>query len=401
MKRWWRWHALVALWWLLVFLVQRCLFLGFAQRKLAGISWAEIMQSHLHAMYMDVSGVGYMLLVTSLITVPLLFLEGRMMRRMALLMSLVLLTFTAIITAADIGLFNAWGAKLDRKALGYLAFPEEAAASVSFRWLALLVGVVVAQVLALGWSFLRIDHRQAFATGRRPARIASAMALPLLALVAARGGPQDDPINKSWAYFSRHTVLNLAAVNGFWNLMEIAVQPAHVITNPYVSMEGAEAERIFAAAHPKGGSTTKRVLKAHRPNILLIMLESWTADVIAPLGGDSGVAPAFTQLAKDGLLFDRFYSSGFRTEQGLCALMSAFPSQPTTTIIRNFGKFDRLPSIVRMLDTAGYSSTYWYAGDVEFANTRAYLASMSAVTPQEYFCVAQDLFGIGDIRSIS
>lgn len=376
MKNWWRWHALVSCWWMLVFLVQRCLFLAFAGPKLDGIGRVEIMQTHAQALYMDVSSLGYMLLVTALLTIPLLFSEVNWLRRAIVPLMLMLLTFTALITAADIGLFNAWGAKLDRKALGYLAFPEEAAASVSFRWLALLLGVVVAQVIVLGWLFLRIDHRRVFATGRRGPNIAAAVALPVLALLAARGGPQDDPINKSWAYFSRHPVLNLAALNGFWNLMEIAVQPAQVLSNPYVSMDGMEAERIFKAAHPKGHASSVSILKTLRPNVLLVMLESWTADVIEPLGGDSGVTPAFTQLAKDGLLFDHFYSTGFRTEQGLCALMSAFPSQPTTTIIRNFGKFDRLPSIVRVLDTAGYSSTYWYAGNVEFANTRAYLTSM-------------------------
>ena len=376
MKKWWRWHALLALWWMLVFLVQRCLFLGFAVRKLKDIAWTEIMQCQAQGLFMDISSLGYMLLVTSLLTIPLLFSEVKWMRRTIVPLTLVLLTFTAIITAADVGLFNAWGAKLDRKALGYLAFPEEAAASISFRWLALLIGVVVAQVVVLGWLLLRIDHRREFNTGGRSARIAAAVALPVLSLIAARGGPQDDPINKSWAYFSRHPVLNLAALNGFWNAMEIAVQPAQVLTNPYVSMDDAEAERIFKAAHPKGPSSSPSILKTRRPNILVIMLESWTADVIEPLGGDSGVTPAFTQLARDGVLFDHYYSTGFRTEQGLCALMSAFPSQPTTTIIRNFGKFDRLPSIVRVLDTAGYSSTYWYAGNVEFANTRAYLTSM-------------------------
>ncbi|MBK8580811.1 MAG: sulfatase-like hydrolase/transferase [Flavobacteriales bacterium] len=107
------------------------------------------------------------------------------------------------------------------------------------------------------------------------------------------------------------------------------------------------------------------------------MLESWTADVIEPLREATAAWHRnSTRPCKDGLLFTNFYSTGFRTEQGLCALISGFPSQPTTTIIRKFGKFDRLPSVVRTLDSTGYSSRYYYAGDISFANTRSYLDAM-------------------------
>ncbi|MBK7944291.1 MAG: LTA synthase family protein [Flavobacteriales bacterium] len=119
-----------------------------------------------------------------------------------------------------------------------------------------------------------------------------------------------------------------------------------------------------------------RIANVERPNVLLVLLESWTADVIAPLGGEGLVTPGFTRLCEEGLLLTNFYSTGFRTEQGLCAVISGFHSQPKTTIIRQYGKFDRLPSLVSALDSAGYTSTYWYAGDAVFANTRSYLESM-------------------------
>jgi phosphoglycerol transferase MdoB-like AlkP superfamily enzyme len=199
---------------------------------------------------------------------------------------------------------------------------------------------------------------------------------PVLFFLAARGGPQDDPINKSWAYYSRHSALNLAALNSVWNALEIAVMPAELNENPYRLMPTDEAERIFQNLHPTSAGKHRSLLKSTKPNVLVVLLESWTADIIEPLGGDSGVAPQFTRLCADGLLFTHFYSTGFRTEQGLCALISAFPAQPKTTIIRNFGKFDRLPSLVRELGNAGYASTYWYAGNAEFANTRAYLEAM-------------------------
>ena len=356
--------------------MQRILFLAFAFRSLRAAPWPEILATNLHAIPMDLSATGYILMASALLSSPLLFRELRWVRRGLVVWTLALLMLSALLNVTDIGLFEAWGSKLDRKALSYLAFPKEAAASVPLSGILLLLTVAVAQVIAFWTLFRRLDQKKEFNTGGSAVRWASVVAATVLGLMAARGGPQDDPINKSWAYFSRHNVLNLAALNSVWNALEIAVTPTDVEINPYTLLTPDEAKRIFNGTHSKGIGDPRSILKTERPNILIIMLESWTADIIEPLGGDSGVAPQFTRLAKNGLLLTNFYSTGFRTEQGLCAVLSGFPAQPKTTIIRNFGKFDRLPSIVRELGGVGYSSSYWYAGNVEFANTRAYLEAM-------------------------
>lgn len=376
MKNFWRWSGAIAIWWMAVFLFQRIAFLAFSYRALHDVAWADILLCQAKALPMDISATGYLLLATTLPAVLLLFREARWPRRLVVAFSLTFLAFSALINATDIGLFEAWGARLDRKALGYLAFPKEAAAGIRTGWMLALIVLAAVQILLFVKWFNRIDHQRPFATGPLSGRIATAVVLPSLCFLAARGGPQDDPINKSWAYFSRHNVLNLAAMNGVWNALEIAVEPAQMKKNPYVTMPKEEAERIFRQQYPTGRGPSRSILKSERPNVLVVMLESWSADIIEPLGGDSGVAPRFTELATDGLLFTNFYSTGFRTEQGLCALLSAFPSQPKTTIIRNFGKFDHLPSVVKTLGAEGYSSTYWYTGNVEFANTRAYLEAM-------------------------
>jgi hypothetical protein len=42
-----------------------------------------------------------------------------------------------------------------------------------------------------------------------------------------------------------------------------------------------------------------------------------------------------------------FYSTGFRTEQGMLAVLSAYPAQPVSSIIQQFGKFDKLPNLYK------------------------------------------------------
>jgi phosphoglycerol transferase MdoB-like AlkP superfamily enzyme len=375
-KIYFRYFGLLALLFFALFLAQRHLFLAFGHSQLKGIPTAEIMACHAHALWMDLSTTGYILLLASVPAIPLLFVDRPWLRKAIHIYIVAVIVFSALVNVSDIGLFDAWGTKLDRKALGYLRYPREVMGASSAGRTALLLLVATVQSLFFIFLLNRIDRRRSFRTGNKGARIAAAVLMPALCVVALRGGPQELPINKSWVWFSRHPVLNQAALNSVWNVLEIAVKPAEFTGNPYAYMPTPESGSLFAQSHPRTGAPTQWILKTKRPNILLIMLESWSGDVIGPLGGDSDVTPQFTRLCTDGQVFTDFYATGFRTEQGLCALVSGFPSQPTTTIIREFGKFDRLPSMVRTLDSAGYSSRYYYAGDVSFANTRSYLDAM-------------------------
>lgn len=376
MRAWWIWWSRLFLWGLLVFFVQRSLFLAAAHDHLGQVGWSGILACNGHAVFLDLSIIGYIMLLLLPFAAVLHFLQAEWARRTLMALAWTTLVFSVVVNVADIGLYNAWGSRIDRKALSYLAYPKEAAASISAGQWVLAIVVIALQVFVLGALLRRILRSMPGTIGPAWGRAASVLGIAGLGLLAARGGWQDDPIKKSWAYFSKYPVLNIAAVNGVWNALEVLVEPVQVERNPYITMATEEAEERFRALHPAGHGPATRLTMSDRPNILLIMLESVTADVIAPLGGEVGVMPRFTDACADGLLFTHFYSTGFRTEQGLCALMSGFPSQPTTTIIRNFGKFDRLPGLARTLDSAGYTSTYWYAGNIEFANTRSYLLSV-------------------------
>ena len=45
--------------------------------------------------------------------------------------------------------------------------------------------------------------------------------------------------------------------------------------------------------------------------------------------------------------------------------------------MREFGKFEKLPNLGRVMDDNGYGCNYYFSGDLDFANTEAYLNSSS------------------------
>ncbi|MEO8589015.1 MAG: sulfatase-like hydrolase/transferase [Flavobacteriales bacterium] len=371
-----RYVLVLVLFWTGFFLLQQACFLFFNPGALKGIGGGAICYSFRRALPMDLAAACYVTLPVALLCVPLLFKELRWLRRVILAFLCICVVLSAFINVCDIGLFHAWGTKVNHKALSYLVYPEEAMGAATGEPVAELIVVMLAQCAVALFLLSRIDHRRSFKTPSLWQRILTPVLILPLLLVGMRGGPQDDPIDRSWCYHSAHPILNLGALNGTWNVIVLLAEPPEFGKNPYAFMPADEAAARFAKMHAPGNGPHREVLNTARPNVVLIMLESWTADVVGVLGGDSGVTPGFDRLASEGLLFTNFYSTGFRTEQGLCALMSAFPSQPKTTIIRQYGKFDRLPSVVNILDSAGYRSTYYYAGDATFANTRSYLEAM-------------------------
>ena len=92
-------------------------------------------------------------------------------------------------------------------------------------------------------------------------------------------------------------------------------------------------------------------------------------------GGQPNVAVNMDKFAKEGVLFSNFYGSSFRTDRGLASIISGYPYQPSTSIMKYPEKTDKLPSIPRSLKNAGYNLEYYYGGDADFTNMRSYLVS--------------------------
>jgi phosphoglycerol transferase MdoB-like AlkP superfamily enzyme len=94
---------------------------------------------------------------------------------------------------------------------------------------------------------------------------------------------------------------------------------------------------------------------------------------LEPLGGFPGIAVRMNNFCNEGVLFTNFYANSFRTDRGLISIFSGYPAQPTTSIMKYPKKSQTLPSIPKTLKTAGYDLEYYYGGDVDFTNMRAYL----------------------------
>lgn len=377
------------LFWMIFFFIQRLVFLA-VNFSAAKYTFTEFLASNLKALPMDMAASSY------LVVLPLLAIMGGsfinapgIVNRIIQIETIVMIVICAFICSGDAGLFKVWGTKINSKALSYFAYPTELLPTLfAIENLGLML-IVAAQVVGFNW--LRKKAIPPF-TIPQTSIINKAIFSVLLigfTIISIRGGLQRVPLNRNWVFFSKHAVLNFASLNGFWNFAELTSKPLEAQTNPYQYFKHEDAVKTLAVMHETKGDSIVSILNTNKPNIVIIFLESWAADVIGCLGGEPEVAPKFCELSKEGMLFTNFYSTGFRTEQGMLAVLSAYPAQPVSSIIQHFGKFDKLPNLYKVMNEQGYHTSFYTGGRLQFDNVEAYLraAGVQKMVGEDQFTI--------------
>nr|WP_255481097.1 LTA synthase family protein [Pontibacter sp. Tf4] len=119
----------------------------------------------------------------------------------------------------------------------------------------------------------------------------------------------------------------------------------------------------------------QQVVKPGKPNVVFIILESYTAKLVEHLGGEKGITSNLDRLAKEGITFTNFYASGDRSQKGMVSILSGYPVQPATSIVKVPKKSEKLPQLSRTFEQQNYSTSFYYGGELEFANLKSYFVN--------------------------
>lgn len=375
------------LFWVLVFLLQRLVFVLYYLDRFKEAGAEKIFQSFRYGLRLDLSMCGYFALTPLLLFIAQQFIKAQFFKKSLKIYTWILLVITALISAGDLGIYENWGVKLNYRAIAMLAYPAEAFESSRSAPLLLLLLIILCELLAAGVLYrlligkMKIPEAQLLSREKMVYSI-QLLLIPGLIFLTIRGGWQQIPVNESVAYFSSYPVVNHAAVNTPWHLSSSILKNRHSgQKNIYVYLPVHEATGRVKDLYPKYDDSTRLILTQQKPNIIFIQLESFTADVIAELGGDSGVAPNISRLIKEGLLFTDIYASGIRTDQGIIALLSGFPAQPQTNIVNQPEKIEHLPFLSLALKNKNYYNAFYYGGELGFGrfNTIAHRAGFDRI----------------------
>jgi phosphoglycerol transferase MdoB-like AlkP superfamily enzyme len=361
--------------WVGLFEILRLAFLGYHFSRAKEIGFSTAMAACWHGLRMDLSMASYILLPVCLFVLLSLVVPFFGKPLIYRVYTYLVLFLVVLLAMADLEVYNAWGFRIDATPLMFLSTPREAIASVSHLPL-LLIGIVLVACLALLFFLFRYLLRIIFFQPKL--RMRWLTALLLLAFIAAliipvRGGLQLAPLNQSSVYFSTKNFANHAAINATWNFLHSLFSKGVSGKNPYLYLGEVRRKQVMDSLYKSGGATRKLIDFSSKPNIILIIWESFTEKAVHRILEGKQVTPEFNQLRQQGIYFSNVYACGDRTNKGVPAILSGYYSLPNTTIIHSPGKSAKLKVLSQVFRGYGYHTPFFYGGEPEFANIKSYL----------------------------
>ncbi len=117
--------------------------------------------------------------------------------------------------------------------------------------------------------------------------------------------------------------------------------------------------------------STERIINSNSPeilkNVVLITIESYSAEFMAMYGNKQKITPFLDSLATQSMVFTNLYAVGNRTVRGLEAVTLCIPPTPGESVVKRVDNKNKF-STGNVFKQKGYDVKYLYGGDAFFDN---------------------------------
>lgn len=282
--------------------------------------------------------------------------------------------------------WNEFGVRYNFIAVDYLVYTNEVIGNImeSYPIIPLVLGVLLVAVLVCWRLFRRKDFSEACNGG----------VIPFLTTVVIYA-----VLFTGSFFWLRYSYRNLQSgnnyatelqCNGCWNFLEAYSSSTLEYDRFYQMLPDDEAAALKLAlcnqkepsvtepvevttANSNGAQIIRDSIPAIKKNIVVIAVESLSADFLSAYGNKDSLTPNLDTLIEKSLVFDNLYAAGNRSVRGLEALTLCLPPSAGESIIKrpdNAGLF----STGTVLRANGYTTTFIYGGDSYFDNMRTYFS---------------------------
>lgn len=349
----------------------RLIFVAAAISRQPELDLLLALESFVHGISLDLSASSYFTAIPTLMWTASLFWKRQSLFRIASAIHGFLTGLCVIILCGNLAIYAAWGTMLDYRAVSFVTEPKGIIASLSNVQLILISTLLPVLVFTSAKLSRKYVSRHT-----EPPKTYRHVSIPLILFglfVLIRGGLQTVPINNSRAWYCNVQALNDAAANPAWYLFDNVNRNLFQSSERYKFMDAEAAKKRFSELNTTSSKAGDSKFKLPKPNIVLIVLESWSSDLSAQLTHEEGSVRTFDSLCTTGLLFDSIYSSGRRTDHMFPSILCGIPSIPERSLVRYNDKCARLPMLSDFLKKNGYSTTFHYGGDLGFSNMNSFL----------------------------
>lgn len=314
-----------------------------------------------------------------------------------------------LVYAIDFGHYAYLGTRLDSTLVRFLYDPRDSARMVwqsyPVVWSLLLLAATLAVLaLALRRGTARIARSPAPPRSRRSVVLAVAGAVLLYAL-GIYGKLSYYPLSWSDAFFSTDSFASALALNPVLYTYDTfknrdvefdveATRYAYPRVAAYLGVDDPDPEHLDYIRIRQGPEA------AGRPNVVIVLLESFAYYKAGISGNPLAPTPNFDAIAKQGILFRRCYTAHWGTARGVFASLTGLPD------VEFHRTSSRNPLIVRQhtLVSAfeGYEKFYFIGGSATWGNIRGLLShnipDLHLYEEGSYDAQRVDVWGISDLH---
>jgi phosphoglycerol transferase MdoB-like AlkP superfamily enzyme len=284
------------------------------------------------------------------------------------------LTFFIVVAVAEFAFWGEFSSRFDFIAVDYLVYTNEVFGNIreSYpigQWLGAIAAAALVVAIA-SWPRSRMA-----AAGPWLRRWVLAGVVAGIACISFAWTPQNMADRQRNAYVQQLSANGLMAFVHAYVNNELDYE-RYYPTLPAGDLD-AEIRRLLKEPNTRfiaANGIDREVQGVHalrKVNVVLISVESLSADFLGHFGNTQGLTPELDRLADEGLLFTRMYATGTRTVRGLEALSIGTPPTPGQSIVRRPNN-DGLENIGEELEEEGWEPYWIYGGYGFFDNMNAY-----------------------------
>ena len=336
----------------------------------------EIFSIFLHGLKLDLSAVGYIMVIPGLILSFSFILNQNFVSALLKFYTLSLLVFASFINIIDLALYPYWGARVSVTVFNYLDDPKGVFSNVSLLQILGALAIFTLYILFFYWIYNRFIGKylkiKLLTCWNQSAVL---LLLTMLLFIPLRGGFGKEPLKLSKVSFSEKLYINHSAYNFIWYFMH-SVTESLFHKNPCEYLTIGRANEVYNKTENTripSDSTFIELNPASKPNVILIILESFSNKTILSLGGNYQVCPNIDSVCRESVIFPYFYASGNRSDKGIAALLGSYPSLLSKSIINYPEKYSELTPITHYFIENEYRTSFYYGGNIEFYHLETFV----------------------------
>ncbi len=203
-------------------------------------------------------------------------------------------------------------------------------------------------------------------------RLPCMVAMFLLILLGMRGGIESKPIQPVFAYNEGSISLGHLTLNGVFSVVH-GLEKSTMVTPDFMPMALAVArtQALYTSQHetfpdenyPLMRQRTSLLGDVGKPNVVILLLESWDSDfldVTRELAGKTpyNITPNYNALVKKGRLYTNFYANGQRSIDGITALIAGIPSAPGAGYLGEGIESNNMGWLGKIAQQQGYQTSF-------------------------------------------